>query len=64
MIPKSQDRETLPYQEILSAFIFLLVQGMLAPIYFDYKPSFKANKINNVMINRLLSAEFQSFKLS
>jgi len=58
MIPKSQDRKTLPYQEILSNLVFIFFQGMLPPIYFNYDPSFKAHKINNITIDRLLPAEF------
>ncbi len=58
MIPKSQDRKTLPYQELLSNVVFLFFQGMLPPVNFNYDPSFKTNKISNITIDRMLSAEF------
>ena len=53
----------MPCQEVLSDFIFLFFLGMLPPIYLDYDPSFKTYKIDNVVIDRMLSAEFYPFKL-
>jgi len=58
VIPKSQDRKTLPYQEILSYLVFLFFEGVLPTIYFNYNPSLKTYKINDILIDRLLPAEF------
>jgi len=37
---------------------------MLAAIYFNNKFCFQAYKIENVILKRVLSAKFQTFKLS
>jgi len=60
---KIEERENQPFQHFRPDAIFYYKLLMLTAIYFNNYLLFKADKIENVIFVRVLSAKFQTFHL-
>ncbi len=64
MIPKSKNAKAGILQGFCPYAVFCQAFLMLAAIYFYNKLFFQANKIEDVVFKRVLSAKFQAIKLT
>jgi len=64
IIPKSQNHESIRTQTGIPLCIVLLIFRMLPTIKLYDNPFIEGDEVNNIRLNRLLSAEFYAFNLS
>lgn len=63
IVPKSQHSEAIKVEKPVPFFIFLPGGSVLSAIEFDYQSLFKADEIDDVAVDGLLSPEFISYHL-
>lgn len=63
MVPKSQNAKTSGLKHLCSNAVFFHGFLVLTIVYFNNNPFFNTNEIENIILERMLSAKFQTAHL-